>query len=125
MASATSPSFISGILETNEPAYAPDYVVKLGAIYRFGERLTASFTGQWVEDHFWNDSNDAGAVGVTSIPGYSVWDLAVEWAIIGDSVRVIGGFNNVFDEDYYSRIRSDGIEPAVGRNWYAGVALRF
>ncbi len=124
-ASLLNAEFISGILETNEPAFAPDYVVKLGVIYRFRECIRASLTGQFIEDHFWNDNNIAGTVGVTSIPGYSVWDLAVEWSVWQDVVQLIGGLNNLFDEDYYSRVRSDGIEPAVGRNWYAGISVQF
>jgi hypothetical protein len=31
----------------------------------------------------------------------------------------------VFDEDYYSRIRNDGIDPAPRRNYYVGCALAF
>ncbi|MGA9578339.1 MAG: hypothetical protein WBV90_12035, partial [Terrimicrobiaceae bacterium] len=38
---------------------------------------------------------------------------------------IIGGVNNIFDRDYYARIRSDGIDPAMPRNWYAGVKVSF
>lgn len=40
-------------------------------------------------------------------------------------VRLIGGVNNVFDEDYYNRVRNDGIDPAPRRNYYLGAALEF
>jgi outer membrane receptor protein involved in Fe transport len=43
----------------------------------------------------------------------------------GTVVRFIGGVNNVFDEDYYSRVRPDGIDPAPHRNYYVGAALEF
>jgi len=33
--------------------------------------------------------------------------------------------NNLLNEDYYSRIRSDGIDPAYGRNYYVGVSVKF
>ena len=33
--------------------------------------------------------------------------------------------NNLLDEDYYSRIRNDGIDPAPRRNVYLGAALEF
>jgi Fe(3+) dicitrate transport protein len=36
---------------------------------------------------------------------------------------VFGGINNLFDESYFARVRSDGIDPADGRNYYAGVKL--
>ncbi len=48
-----------------------------------------------------------------------------EWRISGTPVRLIGGVNNVFDEDYYSRVRPDGIDPAPRRNFYLGAALEF
>jgi len=35
------------------------------------------------------------------------------------------GINNVFDEDYYSRIRDDGIDPGADRNFYVGATVRF
>jgi Fe(3+) dicitrate transport protein len=40
-------------------------------------------------------------------------------------VSITAGINNLFDEDYYSRIRSDGIDPAYGRNFYAGFGFTF
>jgi outer membrane receptor protein involved in Fe transport len=42
-----------------------------------------------------------------------------------DNVSVIGGINNLFDNRYYARIRSDGIDPAAPRNWYVGVQVEF
>jgi Fe(3+) dicitrate transport protein len=40
-------------------------------------------------------------------------------------VAIHAGVNNLFDENYYARIRSDGIDPAMGRNFYGGVKLYF
>ena len=42
-----------------------------------------------------------------------------------DHLSLLAGINNLFDEDYYARIRGDGIDPAYGRNFYAGLALAF
>jgi len=33
---------------------------------------------------------------------------------------VQAGINNLLDEDYYSRVRNDGIEPAAERTLYLG-----
>jgi outer membrane receptor protein involved in Fe transport len=33
--------------------------------------------------------------------------------------------NNIFNKDYYARIRADGIDPAAPRTWYAGVKVEF
>lgn len=37
----------------------------------------------------------------------------------------MAGLNNVFDESYYSRVRSDGIDPGYGRNFYVGGSFQF
>lgn len=115
--------FVSGARDGNEPSYAPGYAFKTGAVYRWQDRAQISLTGVWIDDHFWQDSNTAGGVGTAEIAAYSVWDLAVEAKLFRDNISVFGGINNVFDEDYYSRIRGDGIEVTPDRTYYAG--LRF
>jgi outer membrane receptor protein involved in Fe transport len=40
-------------------------------------------------------------------------------------ISLIAGINNLFDEDYYARIRGDGIDPAYGRNYYIGASFGF
>ena len=42
-----------------------------------------------------------------------------------DYVSIIGGVNNIINRSYYARIRADGIDPAMPRNWYAGVKVSF
>jgi outer membrane receptor protein involved in Fe transport len=59
------------------------------------------------------------------IPAYNVWDLTVEAKVYKETVSVIAGVNNIFNKDYYARIRADGIDPAAPRNWYAGVKVEF
>jgi Fe(3+) dicitrate transport protein len=117
--------FVHGLNDGKDPAYAPAYVVKAGVLYRLQDRLKLGFTGQLVDDHYWQDSNAAGTVGTTKVASYMVWDLEGEAAVYRDWVRLVAGINNVFDEDYYSRVRSDGIEPAARRTYYLGVSLAF
>jgi Fe(3+) dicitrate transport protein len=54
-----------------------------------------------------------------------VWDLTAELNLHQDKVSLLAGINNLLGEDYYSRIRSNGIDPAYGRNYYFGVAVKF
>jgi len=54
-----------------------------------------------------------------------VWDLTAEAKIYKDFVSLQAGINNIFGEDYYARVRDDGIDPAYGRNYYLGVTLAF
>lgn len=112
--------FISGPLDGRAPQYAPDYILRTGVVYRLGNRARIAFLGTFVGSHFANDSNDAD----WRIPNYQVWDLTAEFTVWKE-VRVLAGLNNVFDEQYYSRIRSNGIDPAIGRNFYAGLSVAF
>jgi len=116
--------FVSGLNNGREPAYAPSTTVKSGLTYRLPGRAKISLTNQFVSDHFWQDSNAAGSVGTDKVDSYKVWDLAAEFQVYKESVSVFFGANNLFNEQYYSRVRSDGIEPAYERNIYAGITIR-
>lgn len=121
--------FVSGPLDGKRPQYAPDHLVRTGLVYRRGQRFKVALLGTFVGQHWANDNNglfnaaDPNSSG--RIPAYMVWDLTVEAAVWRDRVSVLAGLNNLLDEDYYSRIRSNGIDPAVGRNVYAGLRLEF
>ena len=78
-----------------------------------------SLSSTFVDDHFADDSNLANR----TVPSYKVWDLTGEVALWKDYLTLVGGINNLFDERYYARIRSDGIDPAYERNIYAGVKV--
>lgn len=116
--------FVSGANKGREPAYAPSYTFKSGLSYRLPGKAKLSLTNQFLGDHFWQDSNAAGAVGTDKVDSYKVWDLAAEAQVYKDVVSVFFGVNNLFNENYYSRVRSDGIEPAYERNIYAGITIR-
>jgi Fe(3+) dicitrate transport protein len=113
--------FVSGPLEGATPQYAPDYLVRAGGIYRWKDRAKLALLGTFVGEHFADDANSANF----RIPAYMVWDLTAEVKVYKNTVSVIAGINNLFDEDYYSRIRSNGIDPAYGRNYYAGLSFAF
>lgn len=117
--------FVEGPLRKSEPAYAPAYLAKAGAIYRLPGRAKVALLGTFVEGHFWADNNAAGGTGLTAIPAYGVWDLTGELYLYKDIVKAFFGINNLTDEVYFSRVRSDGIEPALERNYYGGVSVSF
>ena len=67
-----------------------------------------------------------------AIPSYVVVDLTAEARIWSDTIGGVGteiwalcGINNLLDEDYYSRARGNGIDPANGRNYYIGLRAEF
>jgi Fe(3+) dicitrate transport protein len=113
--------FKHGPVAGRTPQYAPQHVIRSGLIYTQSDRIKLGLTGTFSADSFADDANSASR----HVPAYAVWDLTVEVKIPRTPLRVIGGINNVFDEDYYSRIRPDGIDPAPRRNAYLGVAAEF
>ena len=120
--------FISGPVEGKTPQYAPDYLVRAGGIWRWKDRAKVALLGTFVGSHWANDNNGrfiaSDPFSSGRIPSYMVWDLTAE-VKVHKNVSVIGGINNLFDEDYYSRVRSNGIDPAYGRNFYGGLSLTF
>ena len=113
--------FVSGPREGRAPQYAPGHVLRTGLTYRWIDRAKVSLQGTFVDSHYGDDANSA----TYAIPAYMVWDLTAEVKIYRDTVSLMAGINNLLDEDYYSRIRNDGIDPAYGRNYYVGLSLSF
>lgn len=113
--------FKEGASRGKTPQYAPEHLVRTGLAYTRGDALKLALTGTLSADSYADDGNTANRY----VPAYAVWDLTAEWRIPSSPVRLIGGVNNVFDEDYYSRVRPDGIDPAPRRNYYLGAALEF
>ncbi|MGB7839101.1 MAG: hypothetical protein WBL40_13420, partial [Terrimicrobiaceae bacterium] len=101
--------------------YLPDYVYRVGLIYNWRDRVKIAFMGTFIGSSFADDTNTSSRF----ISAYDVLDLTIEAKVYKDYVSIIGGVNNIFDRDYYARIRSDGIDPAMPRNWYAGVKVSF
>lgn len=120
--------FVGGANDGKDPSYSPEYVVKGGLSYNLPKWFKATLSSVFVADHHWQDSNSAisGAtnIGTTKVGTYKVWDLALEVFLYKDILSVFGGASNLFNETYYSRVRSDGIEPAEGRNVYGGLKVK-
>lgn len=116
--------FTGGPLTGKEPAYAPDAMYKAGVIWRFlKNRAKIALLGTFVEEHFWADNNLPGSTGVTTVPNYDVWDLNCEAWVFKENMKFFFNIANLTDEQYFSRVRSDGIEPALGRQYYGGVKI--
>jgi len=105
----------------NALQYAPDYLIRAGVVYLQDEQRKLALLGTFIDASFADDANSASRF----IPSYQVWDLTGEWQIRQSPVTVLAGINNLLDEVYYARIRNDGIDPAAGRTWYAGLRLTF
>jgi Fe(3+) dicitrate transport protein len=111
----------------NTPSFAPNYLIRTGFIYKYAE-LNVALTATFVDEQFWQDSNLARGTGTNTIDGviprYEVLDLSADYQI-NDAWSAQAGINNLLDNDYYSRIRNDGIEPAAERTMYIGMKYQF
>lgn len=102
------------------PQYSPDYMIRTGLIWNLKDKAKVSLLGTFLDDH---NAQDSGAAAF-AIPAYMTWDLTAEYKVT-ENFTVMAGINNLFDEDYYARVRNDGIDPAQGRNFYLGGSLSF
>lgn len=112
--------FRRGSLKGETPGYVPAVILKYGLVYRMQNKMKASFMGNWVREHYADDAHSSNR----KIPSYSVYDLLAEYSVT-KKFSVNGAINNLFDSEYYTRVNSTGILPAMGRNYYAGVTYRF
>jgi len=112
----------------NEPAYAPDVVVKGGITFKRDQCFNVTFSAVYVSEQFWQDSNlGSGSIPLAKIPSYAVFNLSGEF-YVRPQVRVIAGISNIGDKKYYSRVFPFGggsIEPAPGRTGYGGLSIAF
>lgn len=112
--------FVGGPNTGKIPQYAPDFIQKGGAEASWRDRARLRLAGTFVDDHFANDNNTAQFI----VPSYGVWDLTFDWEI-DKAWTAFAGINNLFDEAYFARVRSDGIDPADGRNAYGGFKYKW
>lgn len=120
-ASLLNARLTEGALYGKTPQYAPDYLIRSGFLYRPTENTKIGFLGNLVDTHYGDDANSTNFF----IPSYKVFDLTAELEVIKDTLSLVGGINNIFDENYYSRIRGNGIDPANPRNYYAGLTYKY
>jgi len=117
-------TFISGPNQGKIPQYLSNYVYKTGLVYDWQGKVKASLLGSYVGHSYASDNNLTGNDS-RFIPAYHVWDFTWEAKLWNEYVSLVGGINNLFNKQYYARIRGDGIDPAMPRNWYAGLKIAF
>lgn len=124
--------FVSGPLEGRVPQFAPDVMFRTGLIYRLPGKAKVALLVTHLSEHFADDANTRTATADWLIPSYTLADVTAEvyaWRgqIAGRpaALAVLAGVNNVLDKAYYSRVRSNGIDPAAPRNSYVGLRFEF
>jgi Fe(3+) dicitrate transport protein len=112
--------FKEGSFSGKTPQYAPKWILKNGLYSRFGSSNKLSLQHQYISDHFGDDGNSVNR----KIPSYRVVDLTIESKIPGTRFEIFAGVFNLLDERYFSRVRSNGIDPAMPRNLSLGITAR-
>jgi Fe(3+) dicitrate transport protein len=102
------------------PQYAPKTITRTGMIYKKEDYLKAALMGVMVGRHYGDDANSDNF----EIPPYMVWDLTVDWSVTKNWMAS-AGINNLLDRQYFSRVRAEGINWALGRNFYVGGTYQF
>ena len=110
------------------PAYSPHALGKYGVTFRQAGRYSLSLTGVSVSSQYFQDSDMAAAAADGVVParigGHTVLDVAGDWYLTR-TLRVIGGVSNLGDVRYYAFATQNGVEPALGLTFHAGLALGF
>ena len=107
----------------NTPPYAPHYVLKGGVTLSAEPGLKLSLIVDAVGAQYFQASNFGIGPMPAQIPSYTVVDFSGEYEF-ANHWRVLGGISNLTNLEYYSRVFISGgrIEPALSRQFYAGIA---
>ena len=108
------------------PAFAPGTLAKFGLTWRKDRHYAISLTGVAVSSQYFQDSDRPSENGAVSakVPAYETLDISADYYLT-PTLRLTGGISNLLDKAYYSRVWQNGIEPAPGRSFYAGLAIGF
>lgn len=124
----TDAKYTSGEYKGNRVEAAAKYINRLGLIYN-DKRFSATFQVNNIGDAYGDATNAKESQDPVAgyIPAYTVADLSATYKI--NKWAFNAGVNNITDKMYFTR-RTDeypgpGIIPAIGRSFYAGVALKF
>jgi len=122
------------VLVGNTPAFAPDYLARVGVTYIEDKKFKLALSAVSVASQYFQDSNKPGPTPAATpdtpgyipakVPQYTVADFSADWWVL-PQVRLLGGVSNIGDRKYYSRVFQNGIEPALSRTFYVGAAYEF
>jgi Fe(3+) dicitrate transport protein len=113
--------FIEGDLKGRTPQYAPGHTLRWAFSYLHPSELLLTLSGQLLSRQFGNDNNSSAF----EIPSFSVWDLSAQIPLGAEGLVAEIMFNNLFDEEYFARVRATGIEPGQPRFLSAGLRYQF
>lgn len=124
-------SIFSGAEQGNKLPYIPEVQFSVGAGLE-GERWSAHLVGTYVDDTFATASNTSRQVAPDGTPDarygktddYFAVDVSVDYAV-NDTLTVLGGVQNLFDDEYIVSRVPLGARPGKPRFLYAGFEASF
>ena len=119
----------------NKPAFSPHYLARAGLVYREDKKLKLALSVNSVASQYWQDSNLPANAPTGSnppadnfipakVPQYTVTDFSGDYWLL-PRLLLLGGVSNIGDKKYFNRVFGNGIEPALGRTYYAGFSYEF
>jgi Fe(3+) dicitrate transport protein len=106
--------YTEGPLKSNHPQYAPGFLTK----HRLKNRLSARFEWDLIFTAASGQFGDDGNSAQQRIPGYAVFDLQFQFELaklLGpvQKLTLIGSLQNLTGRKYWTRVRTNGIDPAA------------
>jgi Fe(3+) dicitrate transport protein len=124
--------FAGGPLEGKTPQYAPEHMLRTGLVVKKEGKWKIAAMLTHLSQHWADDANTVTLASNFSIPSYVVLDITAEAQVwsgqlggVNSTLTALCGINNALGEEYFSRVRSNGIDPANDRNFYFGMRAEF
>ncbi len=116
----------------NKVEYIPTFNLKTGVSFGW-KNLLSSLQYTYVSEQFtdvtnspYDPENNVNVIG--AIPGYDILDLSLSYKF-SNNFRLESGINNLLDNSYFTRRATGypgpGIIPAMPRNYYATLEIKF
>lgn len=129
--SADAESIFSGGEEGNELPYIPEIQLKIGAGLEF-QKWGGFISGTYVDETFTSGSNTSQQVDAQGNPDarfgktddFFLVDISAYYQL-RKNMRLIGGVNNVFDEEYIASRQPHGPRPGQPLFAYVGAEIEF
>jgi len=119
---------INTTLKGNRVEGTPDWSNRAGLAWQnktFVTQVTFTYVGKSYSDANNTRFNPTGATGV--VPGYSVWDLTMNWRFL-KHYSLSAGVNNLLNRKYFTRrinmYPGPGILPGDGRSIYVSFGVK-
>jgi len=116
--------FIAGPVNGNRTQYSPDQTLRAGLSYLYENQSFARLQVQSLSSHFADDGNSANwHLGPSTLV-----DLAGQHYLTNfnrNQIYLNWGISNLTDQSVPARVRSNGIEPAQPRAYFAGFTLNY